>query len=615
MKIVILLTAALLIGFGGGYIAFKSDSVTSPSAESQTKQYTCGMHPEIISDEPGYCPICGMKLTPKRDGGSSKGSIVIDPATLQNIGLVATAVAFRELSREVKAFGQLDYAEPMIRTVNVKIPGWVEKLFIEYEGEYIRAGQPLFEIYSPELLAAQREYLVAIKNSGKLQSANSSAVMTSSDLVQASKLRLNNWDITDSQIKKLVTKGELTKTMTFYSPYNGIITAKHINEGDYLKPGSIALKVADISKLWLIAYVYEQDLPYISVGQAAEIAIPFLPGKRYKGVISYISPYLNDKNQVEIRLDIDNHNSALKPGIYAEIKIATHLPGRRMVIPDRAVINSGNRQIVYTSNTDGSYQPNIIRTGAYGSDGTIEVVSGLNADDIVVTSGQFLLDSESRLNESLMMIQAHSGHDHGNQQYAVNNDTHHSKQAHDDSQTGEETSDSLSGIYTCPMPEHFHVLQYGKGKCSECGMNLVPVEKTENTEVYYCPMTEDSVIQNHPGRCPKCGMYLKKLETSKYNEHNHSRHEQSGDDHSASQNVLELTGIYTCPMPEHFHVLQYGKGKCPECGMNLVPVEKTENTEVYHCPMAECETAQTEPGNCPVCGMNLVKLKSGESND
>lgn len=515
MKMTIIVIVTMMIGFGGGYLLFNhAKPISTVDAAKALQQYTCGMHPEIISDEPGYCPLCGMKLTPKKTGnGLAEGAIMIDPATTQNMGLVTVPVKREEITRDIKAFGKLDYSEPMIRTVNIKIPGWVEKLYVDYEGEFVKNGQALFELYSPELLAAQREYLVAVKKNGKLNSVDISS--TSYNLLNAAKSRLKNWDISESQIEALVSHNDLTRTLTFYSPYSGVITAKHINLGDHLNAGMTAYQIADISKLWVKAFVYEQDLPFLNVGQIAKVSIPSQPGRTYPASINYISPYLNDNHQAEIRLDVDNPDYLLKPGIYVEVSFKSSLPGKRMVVPDKAIINSGVKQVVYTSGSDGSFKPNIIQTGAYGSDGIVEVISGLQVNDLVVTSGQFLLDSESRLNESLMMAQAHGGHGHGGSTDDMkkdampdNNDHEHGKD-----KITSNTEDTLSGIYTCPMPEHYHVLQYGEGKCPECGMVLVPVEHTDNTNVYYCPMSECEVVQDQPGNCPVCGMKLKKLES------------------------------------------------------------------------------------------------------
>jgi len=232
----------------------------------------------------------------------------------------------------------------------------------------------------------------------------------------------------------------------------------------------------------------------------------YLPGAVFEANVSYISPYLDRNRQVEVRPDIDNPDFQLKPEMYAEISFESQLPRNQITLPSKAVINSGKKKIVYITNSDGSYEPRLVKTGAVGSDDYIEIISGLFESEEVAASGQFLLDSESRLNKSLAFTHQHSQDKDTHNKQAEITDNDHQIDTIEEHKTLES-----SGIYTCPMPEHFHVLQYGEGKCVECGMDLVPVEKTDNSEVYHCPMTESQVVSNEPGNCPKCGMHLTNL--------------------------------------------------------------------------------------------------------
>lgn len=515
MKTIVIIITSLMIGFSGAYLIL--DSVRSTSAKNEVSEqrlYTCGMHPEIISNEPGYCPICGMKLTPKKDSSASvKGSITIDPTTVQNMGLKTVKVTSRPISRLIRAFGKVKYSEPLVKTVSIKTSGWVEKLYVDYEGVRVKFGQPLLELYSPELVAAQREYLVAFKNRNKMSSYGESSLSSSTELFDASVMRLLNWDISQDQIEKLSMTNELTKTMIIESPVDGVVISKKVSVGDHLKTGAEVYRIADISQVWVVANVYEQEVPFIDLGQKAQVKFPYLPGDSYDAEISYISPFLENNRQTEIRLDLQNPGFKLKPGMYAEVTIESEIPGKRLVIPINTVINSGTKEIVYIAYDDGSFEPRLMRTGAVGSNDYVEIISGLSEGEEVVVSGQFLLDSESRLNESLAFT-----HQHGHNSKSHKKQTNHSDQenTHDhDNKTDtvkEDKALELSGIYTCPMPEHYHVLQYGSGKCPECGMDFVPVEETDNQNVYYCPMTECQVVSDEPGRCPECGMDLTKLQ-------------------------------------------------------------------------------------------------------
>ncbi len=501
MKTVILVIAALAVGFGLAYLVMPAQEHQAQPRESVEKQqYTCGMHPEIITDEPGYCPICGMKLTPKKKGAGPAGSVTINSVTRQNMGLVTTPVRYQSLTRKVHAFGKIAFAEPLMYGVNLKVDGWIERLLVDHEGERVYEGQPLLEIYSPALVAAQKEFLIA-GESGQ----------STTDLLRASRLRLANWDISDDQIERLTATGEITRTMTIHSPANGVVVARRVSEGDHLKPGTELYQIADLSMVWVVAHVYEQDIPFVSLGQEATVTLPNLAGDRLTATVSYVSPFLDAHGQVEIRLDVNNSDYQLKPEMYAEVTIDSKLDGNRLVIPRSAVINSGTRELVYVASDESNYEPRIIVTGAVDNDDNVEVISGLTEHEQVVISGQFLLDSESRLSEALAEgYQAgHQHADHG----AVEEFDHDVTEASDPDITEVSDPDELLAIgghdiYTCPMPEHDHVLQYGEGSCPECGMKLVPLAETEDRLVYVCPMTECGVVQDHKGTCPECGMNL-----------------------------------------------------------------------------------------------------------
>ncbi|MBU8934846.1 MAG: efflux RND transporter periplasmic adaptor subunit [candidate division Zixibacteria bacterium] len=493
MKITIIIIAALVVGFGLAYILLPhAEEQTLTGESTEVQQYTCGMHPEIISDEPGYCPICEMKLTPKKKDAGATGSVTIDPVTRQNMGLVTAPVEYRTLTKKVHAFGKVAIAEPNKHTVNLKIDGWVERLFVDHEGEKVYRGQPLLELYSPTLVAAQQEYLIAVKSSEAV-----------ADLVEAGRRRLANWDISDDQIKRLESSGEITRTMTILSPVNGVVISKLISEGDHLKPGAKLYEITDLSTVWVVAHIYEQDVPFVHLGQQAIVALPNTDGREITSTISYISPFLDSHGQLEIRLDIDNSNHRLLPEMYAEVSIESQLEGDHLTIPRSAVINSGVRQLAYVASGEDIYEPRVIVTGAVGDSDHIVVLSGLSLNELVVTSGQFLLDSESRLSEALA-AGAQIGHDHGG-----DHDQHLSVEHDPD----EFLATGGHDIYTCPMPSHAHVLQYGEGNCSECGMKFVPLEKTDNRQVYVCPMTECGTVKDHKDTCNVCGMNLVRYES------------------------------------------------------------------------------------------------------
>ena len=496
MKTIIIVIIALIFGYGLASIDWKPNSISKVADNHLERQkYTCGMHPEIVSDEPGYCPICEMKLTPMKPVGSSHGSVVIDPTTKQNMGMATVPVTYAPLTRSVRAFGRVDYREPSIYNVNIKVGGWVENLLVDYTGAEVNVNQPLFTIYSPLLVATQEEYLIARR------------MNPNGELLSKINERFRNWDISEEQIDKLNETGQVVRTMTINSPVKGVVIDKNIATGDKLVPGALVYTIANLDSVWVIAHIYEQDLPFIELGHKATVKIPNLPGITYDAIVSYISPVIDEKRQVEVRLELDNRDYQLKPDMYAEIAVHAGIPEDKPVIPRSAVINSGVKEIAFVTSGDNSYTPRIITTGIIGDNDLVEVVSGLEVGEEVVVSGQFLLDSESRLHEALNLEHLNHGMDPPKE----DNIKSGKPMKHD-------TDDDHvhpSNIYTCTMPVHFDVLQYGLGKCYKCEMELKPIEETENTDVYFCPMTECGVVQNKPGNCSVCGMHLEKHERGK----------------------------------------------------------------------------------------------------
>ncbi len=416
-------------------------------------QYTCGMHPFIIQDEPGICPICNMKLTPMKQGTggdgnktaagerkikywqapmdptyirdepgkspmgmdlvpvyeedvSGGGGIEIDPVTTQNMGVRTEIVARRDLSRTVRTLGLVTYDEPRQYSVNSKIEGWVEKLYVNEEGQQVSKGQPLMEIYSPELVAAQHEYLLAVQNSKQLsQSPFGEIAESSKRLLDASRTRLKYWDISDKQISALEQSGEVRKNLTLYSSYHGIVTMKKVVEGMRVMAGEELLQISDLSRVWVNADIYEFELPWVKVGQTAQVELPFTSDKVLEGRISYIYPYLQSETRtVKARIEFQNPGHQLKPDMYANIRIATGAVQGALAIPDNAVLNSGKGQTVFVSLGEGRFEPRSVKTGVSDESGYIQILSGLAEGDEVVVSAQFMLDSESKLQEAIQKM-------------------------------------------------------------------------------------------------------------------------------------------------------------------------------------------------------------------
>lgn len=369
----------------------------SDEAPEPIQYYTCGMHPWVILPHPGDCPICHMKLTPL-DPAKFSGEVSIDPVVVQNIGVRIEPVTEGPLVRTIRTVGSVDYDETRVRDVNTKLSGWIEKLHVDYVGASVSEGDPLFEVYSPALLAAEEEYLLALR----AQAPGGTPLPGALDLAESARTKLSLFDITPAQIDALAATGKASRTMTLLSPHTGVVIAKHANEGMKIDPGMQVFQIADLSKVWVLVTLYESQLPFVSLGQSATMSLPYIPGQTSEGRVVYIYPYVNTKTrEVQVRLEFDNADGLLKPGMFATIELRSTLRQHAVLVPREAVISTGKRDIAFVSLGEGRFDPRELRLGVETGDGQVEILDGLAPGELVVTSGQFLLDSESRVREAL----------------------------------------------------------------------------------------------------------------------------------------------------------------------------------------------------------------------
>lgn len=370
------------------------------------------MDPAYISEKPGKSPM-GMDLIPVYEGEeSSEGGIKIDPTTVQNIG-VKTALAEKiHLIKEVRTVGRVDCDERKVTDVTTKIEGWIEKLHVNFTGQEVQKGEPLIEIYSPELVLTQEEYLLALKYKDKLQQSSSPDILKGSEsLLNSTRRRLELWDISKPQIEKLEQTGNVQKRMAINALSRGVVIDKMALEGMYVKPGMSLYRFADISTVWVYADIYEYELPWIKIGQKAVMTLSYLPGKKFTGKATYIYPYLEEKTRtVKVRLEFTNPRWELKPGMYADVTIESDLGRKAVAVPSYALIRSGKRNIVVLSKGNGLFNPKEVTVGIEAADNYIEIIDGVNEGDEIVTSSQFLIDSESNLKEAIQkMLEAKTG--------------------------------------------------------------------------------------------------------------------------------------------------------------------------------------------------------------
>lgn len=404
--------------------------------------YTCPMHPAYISDKPGDCPICGMKLVPLKEeepsaeksappkktmykstmmpnevsdkpGKDSMGmdmvpfeveesgavtevggriQVKISPDRQQLIGIKTAPVRSQPLHKLIKAVGRVDYAEPNISVVNLKFDGWVERLYVNSTGRAIRKGEPLFDIYSPELVATQQEYLIAVKAGTVLDDASS--------ILRSAREKLKLWDILDSEIEELERTGQAKKTVTIHSRGSGIVIEKNVVQGQKIMSGENLFKIADLSRVWILGDIYEYELPFIKTGQEARISLSYYPGESFAGKITYIYPYLKPETRTnQVRIEAENPGLKLKPEMFAGLEIHVDY-GTRLTVPSDAVLDAGDTKIVFVAKGDGYFEPREVKLGVRGED-LYEVLGGVSEGENVVTSANFLIDSESSLKAAL----------------------------------------------------------------------------------------------------------------------------------------------------------------------------------------------------------------------
>ncbi len=534
LKMILVMFLAIGIGLAGGWLMGKRSSGPGDFSQSEgpsAKQlYSCGMHPDIIQDKPGNCPICGMKLTPlkvaspatiKPEGkrkikywrapmdptyisdkpGKSpmgmdlipvyedeieEGAISIDPITVQNMGLRTALVKTGRLTRTIRTIGHITYDEKKLYIINAKITGWIERLYVNTTGSVVQKGQPLLGIYSPELVSTQEEYLSALKNFLALKDSPYPETRKGAyELLNSTRKRLEYWDIDKAQIEDLEQNGKIKKTLTLYSPATGVVLHKNAVDGAYVKAGSDLFRIADLSTVWVLATIYEYELPYIKLGQKAKMSLAYLPGESFEGKVAYIYPYLDRKTRdVKVRLEFPNPEFKLKPDMYANVVIGAQLPGERILIPEEAVIRSGTREIVFLDIGDGKYVPREITTGVSGEKDVVEVKKGLLPGEIIVGSGQFMLDSESKTQEAIQkMIKAQmAGTPRAETRSSRKVQPLSGGAVKNLNLTPEKKANVAEEVYTCPMEEHSHILQVGPGKCPECGMQLIKIKSNDHSQ-------------------------------------------------------------------------------------------------------------------------------------
>lgn len=526
---IIILAVLLALSIGYNFLGKSSvgnSETTQSGGEDEKQLWTCGMHPNVILDHPGICPICEMNLVPlKADKNKKSGEISIDPVVSQNIGVRTANVTHQDIGRTIRTNGKVVVDESRTYTINPKVSGWIEKLYVDETGKNVRKGEALFEFYSPDLVAAQEEHLLAFSSVKTAELSGVESLENSSrKMLDATRDRLRNWDFSTTQISQLEESGKASRLTTYYSPGDGIVMHKNAVEGDRVNAGTDLMQLANLKGIWIEAEVYEYELPWIEVGSSAKILSPYDPAIIVTSQISYIYPYLNPQNRAaKIRLQVDNSSLTFKPGMFVDLQLTARTILNAVALPREAVIRSGKYNLVFLAMGEGKFEPREVELGLEADGGLFEIRSGIEAGETVVTSAQFLIDSERQLKEALEKLLAGGGSEEDLHK-SMGHD--HASMSEDD-KAGAKTMSEASGatmeaVYTTDSlfacPNHDHVITAEAGTICPldqtplAAMSLTDVETLRESDPYACVMCP--IV--HPGfekdeRCAICNMKLKPI--------------------------------------------------------------------------------------------------------
>jgi multidrug efflux pump subunit AcrA (membrane-fusion protein) len=453
--------AALLTG-GGAWLLLRNPSLPPAMLTRPAQKYHCPMHVAFVSDKPGNCPICDMRLVPaesvdikdahsehqpgqspnpkqrrvlyyvdpmnpnsKSDkpgkapdgmdlvpvysdqtatedtaGVAGYAPIKISRDRQQMMGVTVEEARLMNLEDSIRTVGRVVADETRLHHVHTKFEGFIEELFVDYVGKFVRSGQPLFSIYSPELVATQKEYLLALRAQDQFGPSASGPALAGIDLLGSARQRLSLWDISADQIAELERTGRPIKALRIYSPVSGFVTAKTALQGMRVMPSDNLYDIIDLSWVWVLADVYEVNLPFVKLGQPAEMTLAYQPGRFWSGHVTYIYPSVDEKTRtLKVRLEFANPRGALKPEMYTNVELKGNL-GKTLAVPESAVLSTGERALVFVVKDGGMFEPREVITGVKIRN-FFEIKGGLAPGERVATGANFLLDSESKLKAAI----------------------------------------------------------------------------------------------------------------------------------------------------------------------------------------------------------------------
>lgn len=382
------LIAITMVVLMTAYQSVSNPTVVMAAEEKEILYWVAPMDPNYQRDKPGKSPM-GMDLIPFYAGGGDDSSMVrISPEVVQNLGVRSVKAELTRLWRGIDTVGYVDYDESKVSHIHLRTEGWIEKLAVESEGERVKKGDFLFDVYSPRLVNAQEELVTALSSGNK-------------GLIRASKERLAALGISDNQILRLQKDKKVKQRISIYAPQDGVVSALPVREGMFVKPSQKVMTLGDLSSVWLLAEVFERQAEWVEVGQSAEVRLSYVPGKIWEGMVEYIYPSLDPKTRtLKVRLRFDNPGERLKPNMYANVKIFGGASENTIVIPLEGLIRTGREERVIMSLGEGKFEAHEVKAGIE-SGNYVEILNGVSEGDEIVTSGQFLIDSEASMRGSV----------------------------------------------------------------------------------------------------------------------------------------------------------------------------------------------------------------------
>jgi RND family efflux transporter MFP subunit len=361
--------------------------------------------PSSISNHPGKSAM-GMDMVPFVGTRASGAEVTVDPAVVQNIGVQTAPVTRGPLHVTIRAVGIFKLPEPGLHDISLKIGGWIDRLYADQDGMHIMKGEPLFALYSPELQVAEQELISAVQSQRALNREASADLRKEADnLIASARRKLQLWDVDEQEIEAIARAESPPREVVFRSPASGHLESKMIVQGSAVQPRTKLLGIADHTRVWLDAEVYEQQIALVKLGQSVTATVDAIPGKTFTGTVSFIYPHVNQVTRtLMVRSTFDNPQFALKPGMYADANVVAEPVADAVQVPQEAVIDTGTRQLVFVATGAGHFAPRTVRAGVRADDDRVQILEGLAAGETVVTSGQFLMDVESRTNEAIAKL-------------------------------------------------------------------------------------------------------------------------------------------------------------------------------------------------------------------